>query len=415
MRRRLDEAMMRWLWASVIASIALAATSSLARASSFEAFLQGLKAEAVAAGVGAATYDRETKGLTADLTLPDLILPGASRAQGRQAEFSRTPAEYLDAKLLASLSAYGSDLLRTHAATLAKIERDLGVDRHIVLAIWGRETSFGRYALPHDVIRVLATQAWLGRRKDMFKTELFAALKMIEAGVLDRRTMKASWAGALGLTQFMPSEYEALAYDGDGDGKKDIWRSIPDALGSAANQLKSKGWQAGLPWGLEVRLRQADACLLEGAAGTKPLSAWAAEGATLPDGKPLPEPLRDTPAFLLTVGGRHGPMFLVTENFMVLKRYNFADLYAVFVGHLADRLAGRGTFSTPWTTPKLLSNLDIEELQSRLQAAGFPIEKIDGRAGMNTRSLIGAFQKAMGVPVDCWPSATVLATARRQR
>lgn len=380
----------------------------------FDAFVAALWPEAQAIGISQATFDRAFAGLTPDRTLPDLILPGRTVPDGKgQAEFTKTPLEYLNVPYLLSLAAQGRQLATRHAATLAAIETELGVDRHILLAIWGRETAYGQYKLPYDAVRVLATQSYLGRRKEMFRKELLALLRMIEDRVFDPATMKASWAGAIGLTQFMPSEYAALAYDMDKDGKKDIWTSIPDALASAANQLKAKGWVSGQPWGFEVRPPAATACLAEGQPNAKPLADWAGSGFVRTGGKALPAALMSQPAFLLTPGGSYGPAFLVFENFMVLKRYNFADLYAVFVGHLADRMAGGGDFEARWATPKLISTGDIADVQTRLKAAGHPVEKIDGKAGMNTRNLIGHYQRAAGLAVDCWPSAALLVHMRR--
>jgi lytic murein transglycosylase len=380
----------------------------------FASFLAEIRTEALAAGVSAATFDKALAGVTPDRSLPDLMLrPGPRPLDARgQAEFTKTPAEYLDLPYLGRLAAEGRALMGKHAQTLRAIERELAVDPAILLAVWGRETAFGRFELKHNVVRVLVTQAYLGRRKDMFRKELIAALKLIEQGVLDPARHRSSWAGAVGLTQFMPSEFEDLAYDMDRDGRKDIWNSVPDALASAANQLKSKGWVHGVPWGIEVRTPTRDACLQEGPWNAKPLADWAGDGFAPAGGQTFHPRLSAEKAFLLTPGGAHGPAFLVFENFMVLKRYNFADLYAVFVGHLGDRITGGGAFVTPWTTPAMISNQDIGEIQQRLGARGYPIEKVDGKAGMNTRSLIGKFQKDAGMTVDCWPGLAPLARLR---
>ncbi len=380
----------------------------------FKAFLAALRPDALAAGVTPATFDRAFAGVTPDRSLPDLEIPGVPKpASGGQAEFSKTPLQYLDAPYLLKLEAQGRQLAVTHAATLAKIEQELGVERHILLAIWGRETAYGAYKPTHSIIRSLATQAWLGRRKDMFRLELIAALRMLEAGVLSGPGLKGSWAGAMGLTQFMPTEYFELAYDLDGDGKKDIWGSVPDALASAANQLKSKGWVKGQPWGVEVALPAGLDCRIEGPPAAKPAADWLKLGVKRVDGKAFEAARLGEQAFLLTPGGAYGPTFLVFENFLVLKRYNFADLYAVFVGHLGDRIAGGRDFKTRWTTPPMITNRDIEDLQVRLKGFGFAMEKVDGKAGMNTRRLIGDYQAGAGRPVDCWPSAATLSDLRR--
>jgi hypothetical protein len=211
----------------------------------------------------------------------------------------------------------------------------------------------------------------------------------------------------------MPSEYYTLAYDLDGDGRKDIWGSVPDALASAANQLRAEGWVASHPWGLEVRLPPAVSCALEGPPHARTVREWAKMGVVRVKGQAFPDTVLDAEAFILAPAGAYGPTFLALENFMVIKRYNMSDLYALFVADLSDRIAGAGTFATAWGEVRQLSTRGIEELQTRLQAKGFPISKIDGKAGMNTRALIGAYQQANGLKVDCWPSEALLARLRK--
>ncbi len=236
---------------------------------------------------------------------------------------------------------------------------------------------------------------------------------MLEDGVLTRETMKSSWAGAMGLTQFMPSEYYTLAYDLDGDGRKDIWGSVPDALASAANQLRDKGWVAGQSWGYEVRLPGGTTCADRRARRMRaPCASGSSSGSCARNGREFPADVLDAQAFILTPGGAHGPAFLALENFMVIKRYNMSDLYALFVGNLADRIGGGGNFDTPWADVRQLSARGIEEIQKRLQAQGYAIAKVDGKAGMNTRALIGAYQQASQLKIDCWPSEAVLTHLR---
>jgi lytic murein transglycosylase len=379
----------------------------------FRRFIEALWPEAQAQGVARATFDLAFKGVALDLTLPDLVLPGQKPSDVKgQAEFTRTPAEYLNAGYLASLAGQGRALLAKHHEALEKVERELGVPGPVVLAIWGRESAFGSHRDPHYAIQALATQAYLGRRKDLFRTELIYALKMLQDGVRTRENMNASWAGAMGLTQFMPSEYYTLAYDLDGDGRKDIWGSVPDALGSAANQLRAKGWVPGQPWGFEVRLPPAASCQMEGPPHARTLREWAKLGMTRTRGQAFPTGLLDAQAFILMPAGANGPAFLALENFMVIKRYNMSDLYALFVGDLADRIGGGGTFEVPWANVRQLPARDIEEIQTRLEARGYAVAKVDGKAGMNTRALIGAYQSANRLKVDCWPSAALLGHLR---
>jgi lytic murein transglycosylase len=380
----------------------------------FRRLIESLRPEAEAMGVSRATFDAAFAGVEPDLSLPDLILPGktASDVKG-QSEFTKTPAEYVNAAYIAKLADQGKALQAKHRDALEKIERELGVPRQFVLAIWGRETAYGTHRASHYAIQALATQAWLGRRKEKFRSELLHALKMLEDRVLTRETMKSSWAGAMGLTQFLPSEYTSLAYDLDGDGRKDIWNSIPDALASTANQLRHRGWVSGQGWTYEVRLPAGINCAMEGPPNARTVREWVKLGVVRTNAQAFPPEALDAQAFILTAGGAYGPAFLALENFMVLKRYNMSDLYALFVGNLADRIAGGSAFETPWAEVRQLPSRGIEEIQQRLQARGFAIEKIDGKAGMNTRALIGAYQQANGLKTDCWPSETLLAHLRR--
>jgi lytic murein transglycosylase len=403
--------------AATLAVLALCICLMPARAAAqtqetFRRFLDEVWPDARAMGVSRRTFDAALEGVTLDLTLPDLVIPGKTDQDAKgQAEFTRTPAEYLGNAQLSRLTEQALKLRKEHAADLEKIERDIGVQPQFVLAIWGRETAFGSHKLPYYAVQVLANEAYLGRRKDMFRNELLHALKMLEAGV-PREKMRSSWAGALGLTQFMPSEYFTTAYDLDGDGRTDIWTNVGDALASAANQLKQKGWVRGQSWGYEVRLPASMSCLMEGPDNARPVREWIARGVARTGGRTFPPEALDQAAFILSPGGAHGPAFLALENFMVIKRYNMSDLYALFVGNLGDRIAGGGPFDTPWNDVKQMSAKGISEIQQRLQARGQPIAKIDGKAGMNTRSLIGVYQREHGLEVDCWPSDKVLAHLR---
>lgn len=404
-------------WGRAVACAALLAVLACSSAQAdpaFKRWVEDLWPDAQAQRVSRPTFDAAFRDVAPDLSLPDLILPGQTRPAGRdQPEFSKTPVQYLDPAQLARLATQGGQLLAQNAQTLSRIEREIGVSRHVVLAIWGRETAFGSHKSPHYAIRALATQAYLGRRKNMFRTELLHALRMLEDRVITPATMKSSWAGAMGLTQFMPSEFYTTAVDMDGDGRKDIWQSLPDALGSAAMQLKQKGWVTGQPWGYEVKLPEGANCLLEGIPQGRPVHDWVKMGVARMDGKPIDANRTQDQAFLIMPAGLRGPVFLAFENYLVIKRYNMSDLYVLFVGHLADRIAGGGDFRTPWASIKQLSNRDIEEIQERLKSLGHDIEKVDGRAGMNTRNQIGAYQKANRMPIDCWPSEAVLSALRK--
>lgn len=400
------------LAAAIMALLAYAIPAVAAADAAFTRFLDGLWPEAKAMGVSRPVFDAAFAGMEPDLTLPDLALPGRDKTDARgQAEFTRAPAEYLDRAYLARLALSGRELARKYKPALDKIEKEIGVDRYSLLAIWGRETAFGTYKLPHDAVRVLATEAYVGRRKELFRVEILAALKMLQAGV-PRADMRASWAGAVGLTQFMPSEYFQYAADGDGDGKIDIFHSVPDALASAAKQLAGKGWVRGESWGYEVRVPATSDCSLEGPPLERPIAEWAKLGFARSGGQPWSSTQLQQVAYLMMPAGAYGPAFLVTENYKVIRRYNTSDLYAVFVGHLADRIAGAGDFEATFGGTGAQKTRVVEEIQTRLKDLGQDVEKIDGKIGSNTRHVIGAYQRGARLKVDCWPSDGLLAHLR---
>jgi len=276
------------------------------------------------------------------------------------------------------------------------------------LAIWARETDYGRYRLGHDAIRALATQAYLGRRKEIFREEFLLTLKMLQEGHVTRAGMRSSWAGALGLTQFLPSDFFKHAVDFDGDGRRNIWTSAPDALASAARQLAGKGWQRGSPWAVEVKAPKDFDCARAEPSVKRPIGEWLRRGfVPAGKGKLSAEELAEE-ASVLMPEGTHGPAFLAPKNYFVIKDYNFSDLYVLFVGTLSDRIAGRGGFVTPWAKDEQLRTAQVEAMQRRLTELGLYKDKIDGKAGMLTRAALGAYQKANGLTLDCWPTAAVL-------
>ena len=399
--------------ASVALMIAALSMAVPARAETFAAFLDGVWPEAKEAGVPRKVFDEAIAGLTPDMSLPDLVIPGKEQVSERgQAEFTQPAQNYIRPDTLASLASQGRALLAQHKVTFERIEREIGVDRYGLLAIWGRETAFGTYKLPNDAIRVLATQAYIGKRKDMFRAEFIAGLRMLAAGV-PRADMKSSWAGAVGLTQFMPTEFFKNGIDFDGNGKIDLVHSVPDALASAARQLKEKGWVLGQPWGYEVVVPASASCALEGPPGIRKLSEWIAMGFKRTGAKMFRPADLDHDAYLMMPAGTHGPAFLALENFQVIRRYNTSDLYALFVGNLSDRIAGGGNFDTPWGTVAQPATKLVADLQTRLKALGYPMDKIDGKIGSNTRRQIGIFETAAGRKPGCWPTQEVLAAAMK--
>ena len=404
--------------ATILVSVWLAlaaATSARAADPAFQKWLEDLWPQAQALGVSRQTFDTATRGLEPDLTLPDLAIPGREGAPPRgQAEFVQTPADYIKEANIARLAGQAKKLAAELARTLAAIEQQYGVPGNVLLAIWGRETDFGGYKLPKNAVTVLATQGYYGRRKDMFRQELLYALKMLEEGQVKLADMRSSWGGAMGLTQFLPSEFYKYAVDFDGDGKKDIWRSVPDALASAAQQLVGKGWQRGTHWAYEVRAPQGVDCTVGVPEVTRPLGEWLKQGFVLSYGrKPAAAELNE-PASLLLPEGTYGPAFLTLKNYYVIKEYNFSDLYVLFVGHLSDRISDPRRFETPWSKNTQLRTAQVETMQRTLTKLGLYKDKIDGKAGMLTRSALGAYQKANRLKVDCWPTAAVLDDMQRK-
>ncbi len=397
----------------ILAIAVVAIMASLAPASAADAgftqFIASLWPEAQAAGVSRATFDAETRGLEPDYKLPDLILPGRpATGAPSQAEFVQVPADYVKEASIAALAVEGQRLMAKYREQLTAIEARFGVPATIMLAIWGRETDYGRYTLPYDAVRVLATQAYVGRRKDTYRNEFILALKIIGDGDVTRKDMRSSWAGATGLTQFLPSEFYKHGVDFDGDGRRDIWKSVPDALASAAQQLVNKGWQPGLRWAYEVKAPANVDCTMGVPEVTKPIGEWLRAGFVPVRGQKLSAAEQAQPASLLQPEGIYGPAFLTTKNYFVIKEYNFSDLYVLYVGHLSDRMVSPQPFATPWSASTQLRTADVEAMQRQLTHLGLYGDKLDGKAGMQTRAALGAYQKSAGLKVDCWPSEAVL-------
>jgi lytic murein transglycosylase len=396
-------------FASAMTLFAPIVSTAHAADTAFTQFVASLWPEAQAAGVSRAVFDRETAGLEPDYKLPDLILPGRpATGNPSQAEFVQVPADYIKEASIARLAGEGARLLAQYRPALDKIESRFGVPATIVLAIWGRESDYGRSPEPFDAVRVLATQAYVGRRKDSYRNEFIMALKMLGDGAVSRKDFRASWGGAVGLTQFLPSEYYKHGVDLDGDGKVDLFHSVPDALASAASQLLDKGWQRGLRWAYEVKAPADVDCTMGVPEVTRPIGEWLRAGFVPVRGAKLSAAEQAEPASLLQPEGIYGPAFLTTKNYFVIKEYNFSDLYVLYVGHLSDRMTSPLPFATPWSASKQLRTADVEAMQRGLARIGLYKDKVDGKAGMLTRSALGAYQKKADLKVDCWPSDTVL-------
>jgi lytic murein transglycosylase len=398
----------------MLAAILVIAGANHARADSdFARFIESQWPEAEKLGVSRATFETATRGLEPDLSLPDLAIPGqAEKPPPGQPEFVQTPGRYLRESSFNRLAARGQQLAAQYRDTLARIEKEIGVPGNVVLAIWARETDYGGYKLPHDAIRVLATQAYVGRRKDFFRGEFLQALKMLQDGV-PRADMRSSWGGALGLTQFLPSDFYRYAVDFDHNGRVDIWHSVPDALASAARQLAGRGWRKGEPWAIEVHVPASVDCTIAEPAVKMPIADWLKRGVVPAYKRKLGKGVLKIEASLLLPEGSYGPAFLTPKNYYVLKDYNYSDLYVLFVGHLSDRIGGGKSFETPWSQNAQLKTKQVELMQERLTALGLYKDKVDGKAGMLTRAALGAYQKKNGLKVDCWPTAAVLGHMQR--
>ncbi|KQQ38584.1 hypothetical protein ASG19_05995 [Rhizobium sp. Leaf306] len=366
--------------------------------------------EARKAGISERTLKTAFNGISLNWSIPDLVPPGSKPPKSQdqsQAEFS-SPGAYFSEKRLQGLAATGRGLASTHAATLKRIEAAYGVPGEIVVAIWGRESGFGKARLPYSALEVLATKAFMSTRKPMFREELIAALTMIERGDVDAATMKGSWAGALGQPQFMPTSYLKYAVDFDKDGHPDIWNSVPDSLASIAHYLQKEGWQRGRDWGFEVSIPAKVSCAQEGPDLAKPISAWAATGITRVSGKPFPSADLKASGMMLVPAGRNGPEFVVTPNFYVLKEYNNSDLYALFIGNLADRIAhGAGAFEGAWGDVGKMLRSDVLAMQKALVAKGYDVGNVDGLPGFKTRRALGDWQAKNGLTPTCYPDASL--------
>ena len=371
--------------------------------------------EAKRNGVSKPVFDRAFSNVGLNWDLPDLAPPGFPKPKQRaqsQAEF-RSPGAYFSEKRLLGLAASGRSLMKKHAKTLRRIEERYGVPGSIIVAIWGRESGFGRAKIPHSAVRVLATKAFMSTRPELFRKEILATLKILQRGDVSAAAMKGSWAGAMGQPQFLPSSYLDHAVDFDGDGKSDIWNSTADSLASIANYLAQSGWVRGRDWGFEAVIPEAVTCALEGPDRARPISALTDMGIIRISGRPFPDHERRAPGMVLVPAGIYGPEFVVTPNFYVIKEYNNSDLYALFIGNLADRMAHGGrAFITPWGNTGSMLRSDIARLQSSLEKQGYDVGGADGLPGYKTRRSIGEWQSRKGQKPTCFPTPALLKSLR---
>jgi membrane-bound lytic murein transglycosylase B len=365
----------------------------------FTAFIHDFRDTALKAGIAPATYDASMAGIHRNADV--------EQANLQQPEFVKPVWSYLDTAVSDDRVSHGQQMATTYAGQLAADETRFGVRKEILVAIWGMESNYGTALGHYNMFEALATLAYDGPRVDYARKELLDALKMEEQEHLNPAEMNASWAGAFGLTQFVPSAFLAHAVDGDGDGKRDLWHSAPDALASTASLLADAGWERGNPCEYEITLPpDFDYALADGETA-HPVADWKKLGVTKVTGLALTH--SDEPAAIYLPAGARGPAFLVFDNFKMVLKYNNAASYALGVCRLADRIAGSGPIVTPWPRDEIpLTQSGRIAFQTDLKALGYDIGDIDGVLGHKARAALRAYQKAHGLPADGFPTQAVL-------
>jgi len=392
---------MRRLVLSCLAASAVFVAAAPARAD-FSECVASLRSEGARAGISAKTLDAAFNGLEPDMKVLDF--------QKQQPEFKTPVWDYVDALVEDDRVADGKAAMARESRALARAEETYGVSRYMLAAIWGVESKFGQNMGERPLVQSLSTLACYGERANYFRSELMAALKIIDRGDVPADKLNGSWAGAFGQTQFMPSTFLRLAVDFEGDGRRDIVDSAPDALASAANYLHKSGWRPGLPWGFEVKLPAS----YSGPSGRKArqsMSFWEAKGLTRVDGRPL----GGGDAALLLPAGRDGPAFLVTRNFDAVYSYNAAESYTLAACVLADKLAGSRGIVAPWPTDDPLLPLDgRKQVQALLAQRGYDVGgPPDGNIGTKSKAAIADFQQKNGLEVNGRASVKVLEALKR--
>lgn len=366
-------------------------------------------------GITKNTFNKSFQNISLNLKLPGLVIPGTKPKipkKQRQSEFG-SPGKYFNEKIIGGVIADGRNRLKKHKTTLSKIEAVTGVPGRIIVGIWGRESGFGRAKLPYNAIQVLSTKAFMSTRKKYFRGELLAALKLIQKNKIPATALMGSWAGALGQPQFMPSSYLNHARDFDGNGRPDIWKSVPDTLGSIGGYLQDKGWVRGRDWGFEVKLPSNVSCALEGPDAGRSIAQWASMGIKRINAKPFPANELKGEGYLMMPAGTFGPAFIVTPNFYVLKEYNKSDLYALFVGHGGDRMQYNSKpFATKWGKVGGMYRSDVAAMQRGLIKHGYDVGGADGLPGFKTRRSIGFWQQKNGLKPTCFPQASLVKKLR---
>lgn len=376
-----------------------------AKVAGLNAWIEGFKGQARAQGINDQTLS---------IAFRDVVYnPEVVKRSGNQAEFKKSLWEYLENAVSEKRQTNGRAALARYGSVLNQVEASYGVDKEVVTAVWGMESTYGERRGDLPLIEALSTLSYEGYRGDFFRSQLIASLKILQAGDIDPAHMTGSWAGAMGHTQFIPTTYLAYAVDVTGDGRRDIWSNDPsDSLGSTANYLARSGWQRGLPAAVEVTLPAGFNTGIGGKGKRRSVSEWQAMGVRQATSRPLPP--AGTSTELLIPGGADGAAFLITRNFHAILRYNNADSYALAVAHLADRLKGYPALATPW--PASHPGLRIEQrkrMQELLTARGFDTQGVDGNMGSNTTNAIRAYQTSRGLPATGVADAALLQQLQR--
>ncbi len=397
-------------WA-LMASASLMSVSfdSMAADAEFQNCLGNLRSSAVSSGVSGQAFDQYTANLDPDMSVIEKL--------DYQPEFSTPIWDYLSGLVDQERVDLGKTKLQQYSSILKRVEAQYGVDAASVVAVWGVESNFGDISGKYPLVQALGTLSCYGRRQSYFRTELYATLRILQAGHIAENKLKGSWAGAFGHTQFMPSTFERLAVDFDGDGRRDIVDSVPDALASTANFLKKAGWQTGMPWGFEVQLPAGSSTDGEGRKSKRALSTWQSRGVTRIDGSPLIQGnlSSSSMAGLLAPAGATGPTFLVFKNFDAFYSYNAAESYALAIAHLSDRMRGGQPFVAAWPTDDAgTSRAERREIQHFLLAKGYDIGEADGLIGDKSRQAIRQEQARLGYVQNGRGGQKILQALRRE-
>lgn len=377
---------------SVTVTPAVSTSANFQPQNHFQSCLANLRSQAIDKGVSGSSYDRYTQNLSPDYSVIERL--------NYQPEFSTPIWDYLSGLVDDERVQAGQQKLAQHRDVLNRVAAAYGVPAETVVAVWGVESNFGAISGSYPLLQALGTLSCEGRRQSYFRGEFFTTMRLLQRGDVTESQLKGSWAGAFGHTQFMPSTYDELAVDFDGDGRRDLVSSIPDALASTANFLKRRGWQTGQPWGFEVKVPTGMSFSGEGRRNKKSLSSWVNRGLTRADGSALIQGnlSGSSQAGLMAPAGANGPVFLVFRNFDAIYSYNAAESYALAIAHLSDRLMGQSAFHTAWPTDDAgTSRAERREIQRFLLSRGYDIGEVDGLIGDKTRQAIRQEQIRLGL------------------